>query len=113
MRPALIYIIFLLAKKYLFGILNLLEFMADIVKWLRPRIVVPICVGSNPTIRPIIRIRSFGSFFIRNDKGFQGSNEILKTYYPIMEFELFKVVVYIQDNCNLLSGLIITDGAII
>ena len=30
-----------------------------------------------------------------------------------MGFELFKVVVYIQDNCNLLSGLIITDGAII
>ena len=27
--------------------------MADIVKWLRPRIVVPIYVGSNPTIRPI------------------------------------------------------------
>ena len=52
----------------------------------------------NPTIRPIIRISTFGCFFIRNDKGFQGSNEILKTYYPIMGFELFKVVVYIQDN---------------
>ena len=27
--------------------------MASIVKRLRPRIVVPICVGSNPTTRPI------------------------------------------------------------
>ena len=27
--------------------------MAGIVKWLRPRIVVPLCVGSNPTTRPI------------------------------------------------------------
>ena len=72
--------------------------MAGVVKWLRPRIVVPIFVGSNPISRPIIRISTFGCFFIRNDKGFQGSNEILKTYYPIMGFELFKVVVYIQDN---------------
>ncbi len=28
--------------------------MAGIAKWLRPRIVVPIYVGSNPTVRPII-----------------------------------------------------------
>ena len=27
--------------------------MAGFVKWLRPRIVVPLCVGSNPTTRPI------------------------------------------------------------
>ena len=27
--------------------------MAGVVKWLRPRIVVPLCVGSNPTTRPI------------------------------------------------------------
>ena len=26
--------------------------MASVVKWLRPRIVVPLCVGSNPTTRP-------------------------------------------------------------
>ena len=64
MRPASIYIIFLLAKKYLFGILNLLEFMADIVKWLRPRIVVPICVGSNPTIRPIFKKAPGGAFLL-------------------------------------------------
>ena len=28
--------------------------MAPVVKWLRPRIVVPICMGSNPIRRPII-----------------------------------------------------------
>ena len=39
--------------------------MADVVKWLRPRIVVPICVGSNPTIRPIFKlIGSTEPFFI-------------------------------------------------
>ena len=27
--------------------------MAGVVKWLRPRIVVPICMGSNPISRPI------------------------------------------------------------
>lgn len=27
--------------------------MAPVVKWLRPRIVVPICMGSNPIRRPI------------------------------------------------------------
>ena len=46
---------------------------------------------------PHLKKAPSGAFF-RNDKGFQGSNEILKTYYPIMGFELFKVVVYIQDN---------------
>ncbi len=30
--------------------------MAEVVKWLRPRIVVPICVGSNPIFRPIFKI---------------------------------------------------------
>ena len=29
--------------------------MAGVVKRLRPRIVVPICVGSNPTARPIFQ----------------------------------------------------------
>ena len=32
--------------------------MAGIVKWLRPRIVVPLCVGSNPTTRPIYKTSS-------------------------------------------------------
>ena len=30
--------------------------MAGIVKWSRPRIVVPICMGSNPITRPIFNI---------------------------------------------------------
>ena len=39
--------------------------MASIVKRLRPRIVVPICVGSNPTTRPIIKISTLlGCVFI-------------------------------------------------
>ena len=29
--------------------------MAPVVKWLRPRIVVPICMGSNPIRRPIFK----------------------------------------------------------
>lgn len=37
--------------------------MAGVVKWLRPRIVVPICVGSNPTTRPTKK-EPKGSFFI-------------------------------------------------
>ena len=32
--------------------------MASIVKRLRPRIVVPICVGSNPTTRPIFHLKT-------------------------------------------------------
>ena len=36
--------------------------MASIVKRLRPRIVVPICVGSNPTTRPIFRYYMFDKF---------------------------------------------------
>ena len=31
--------------------------MAGVAKWLRPRIVVPICVGSNPTSRPIFNCK--------------------------------------------------------
>ena len=37
--------------------------MAEVVKRLRPRIVVPICVGSNPTIRPIFKNRTVRFFF--------------------------------------------------
>ena len=50
--------------------------MAEVVKRLRPRIVVPICVGSNPIFRPIFKVSTFGCFFIRNDRGFQGSDII-------------------------------------
>ncbi len=32
--------------------------MASVVKWLRPRIVVPICMGSNPIRRPILSLKS-------------------------------------------------------
>ena len=58
--------------------------MAGVVKWLRPRIVVPICMGSNPISRPIYKL----SF----------------------DMELF---FSIHNGCILSSGLVITDGAII
>lgn len=61
--------------------------MAGVVKRLRPRIVVPICVGSNPTARPIFQKSRLKRLFFSVQKSFQG--------------------------CNLLRGLIITDGAII
>ncbi len=42
--------------------------MAPVVKRLRPRIVVPICMGSNPIRRPIFIRESFiDSFFIDKD----------------------------------------------
>ena len=43
----------ILAFKSLFDILELVGNMAPVVKWSRPRIVVPICMGSNPIRRPI------------------------------------------------------------
>ena len=42
-----------LDSEYLFDNMSILKHMAGVVKWLRPRIVVPLCVGSNPTTRPI------------------------------------------------------------
>ena len=50
--------------EYLFDNMNILKHMAGVVKWLRPRIVVPLCVGSNPTTRPIIKISTlYGCLF--------------------------------------------------
>ncbi len=43
--------------------------MAGVVKWLRPRIVVPICMGSNPISRPIIKKLQFGVFFVLKEDG--------------------------------------------
>ena len=78
--------------------------MADIVKRLRPRIVVPICVGSNPIFRPIIKV-PFGTFLV--DRG-----SMSRLSERIENFNrAFKI--YNDAVCNLLSGLIITDGAII
>lgn len=37
--------------------------MAGVAKWLRPRIVVPIFVGSNPITRPIFKRPLYGVFF--------------------------------------------------
>ena len=51
--------------EYLFDNMNILKHMAGVVKWLRPRIVVPLCVGSNPTTRPIKKVLAFAkTFFI-------------------------------------------------
>ena len=44
--------------------------MAGIAKWLRPRIVVPICVGSTPTTRPIkSSVTSVAGLFIMQSLG--------------------------------------------
>ena len=42
--------------------------MAGVAKWLRPRIVVPIYMGSNPIIRPIKTVITFVMtvFILRN-----------------------------------------------
>ena len=51
--------------EYLFASMNILKHMAGVVKWLRPRIVVPLCVGSNPTTRPTKNVLVFSkTFFI-------------------------------------------------
>ncbi len=79
--------------------------MADIVKWLRPRIVVPIYVGSNPTIRPIKQTSTFcrGLF-----------------YYANMDFEnpLQNIVLPVGENCRVhkaegvcTKSIIIYNGA--
>ena len=47
-----------------FFCVSIIMLMALVVKRLRPRIVVPICVGSNPTQRPIIKISTlYGCVF--------------------------------------------------
>lgn len=51
--------------------------MASVVKRLRPRIVVPICMGSNPIRRPIYRELPLREFFYAHDEGenpFKGSS---------------------------------------
>ncbi len=54
--------------------------MAPVVKWLRPRIVVPICMGSNPIRRPILKAPFSGVFLCNGaDKTHQGK--------PLKEFE--------------------------
>ncbi len=37
--------------------------MVGIVKWLRHRIVAPVCVGSNPTTHPIFKYFDMGFLY--------------------------------------------------
>lgn len=66
--------------------------MAEVVKRLRPRIVVPICVGSNPIFRPILNLLSVNRSKKSNMTDFYVF-EILKDYteYPLdkLAFEAF------------------------
>ena len=50
--------------EYLFDSMNILKHMAGVVKWLRPRIVVPIFVGSTPTTRPFLNSASSEAFLL-------------------------------------------------
>ena len=43
-------------------------------------------IQDNPTTRPIFRNCTFGCFFIRNDRGFQGSNLVFLLIYPAIKF---------------------------
>ena len=52
--------------------------MAGVAKWLRPRIVVPIFVGSNPITRPIYKKTSIEVFF---NVYISTQNEIQNTIY--------------------------------
>lgn len=49
--------------------------MAGVAKRLRPRIVVPICVGSNPITRPIKKRPHLRGLFYCKIKGFQSSSK--------------------------------------
>ena len=59
--------------------------MAGVVKWLRPRIVVPLCVGSNPISRPIKKTVTFVTVFfilsvdIDSEKSEQAKKTLLVT----------------------------------
>ncbi len=57
------------------------EEMAGVAKWLRPRIVVPIYMGSNPIIRPI-----FSNIWIRE---FHTTKVSFVTYYAWRVYEDF------------------------
>ena len=52
--------------------------MAPVVKWSRPRIVVPICMGSNPIRRPIKKTLAFAKVFFylsdEDENPFDGSS---------------------------------------
>ena len=59
------------------------KLMADVVKRLRPRIVVPLCVGSNPIIRPIKKTVTLVTvFFIMQNY------EVLKNPYQSQDWSL-------------------------
>ena len=72
---------FTLAFKSLFAILDFVGNMAPVVKWSRPRIVVPICMGSNPIRRPIYnKLVVFMPAFViftpdEEENPFEGSSE--------------------------------------
>ena len=53
--------------------------MAPVVKRLRPRIVVPICMGSNPIRRPIFKTLDKRVFLYEHDEDenpFKGSSDL-------------------------------------
>ena len=57
--------------------------MAGVVKWLRPRIVVPICMGSNPISRPILRAFLYGMLYLYKGVNMSRLSERISTDYYV------------------------------
>ncbi len=53
--------------------------VVGIVKWLRQRVVAPLCVGSNPTIHPI--------YILRDDVGVSPSGKAMDSDSIMRRFE--------------------------
>ena len=85
--------------------------MASVVKRLRPRIVVPICMGSNPIRRPIFKISTFGCFFVRNDKGFRVRPLIFKlsVRFCVKIPAISLLMSFTRVRCKKTHGLISLD----
>lgn len=59
--------------------------MAPVVKRLRPRIVVPICMGSNPIRRPIYTNCLYGGFFVRYIYNTSVSLQLVEHFKPVVK----------------------------
>lgn len=77
--------------------------MAEVVKRLRPRIVVPICVGSNPIFRPIIKV-PFGTFLV--DRGSMSRlSERIENFNRAFKIYNDAVLAYRNDKQNQLMHM--------
>ena len=77
--------------------------MAGVVKWLRPRIVVPICVGSNPISRPILRAFLYGMLYLYKEVNMSRLSERIENYNKAYSFFTDAVEAYNNDKTVILS----------